>query len=136
MPSPTTPVQLNRSDFWQQHCENPLIRASSSFRVPKSTVKSVIFTDAELSELQACLPLSRQIHPRRTPPPYKELPLVRTSRSIELEIMKRELHTMESTEATENKQYHTIIKQRNQLLKINAGLANYIAHNHSPQKNM
>jgi len=129
MPSPTTPVQLNRSDFWQQHCENPLIRASSSFRVPKSTVKSVIFTDAELSELQACLPLSRQIHPHRTTPPsfYKKLPPVRTSRSIELEIMKREL---ESTEAMENKQYHTIIKQRNQLLKINAGLANYIAQNH------
>ena len=117
------------------------MRASNSFRVPKA--RSILFTDKELSELLQDLPLSRQMHPFAET--FKQpsllpvsgshtiLPSIRTSRSVELEIMQQEIYNMEKnvidTSDVLRKQRDTAIGQRNQLMKINEGLAKYISKN-------
>lgn len=140
MPAEDTPVQLNTSDFWALNCQRDSLRASNSFRVCKA--RSVIFTNEELSDLLQSLPLSRQIHPfKDTSKPFSVfpgseshviLPPMRTSRSVELEIMQEEISKIEeNVSGISNvlKQRDTAIRQRNQLMKINEGLARYIAKN-------
>ena len=143
MPTEETPVRLNASDFWAVNCVRSSVRASNSFRV--TDTRSVLFTDKELSELLSSLPLSRQIHPfqqlEATKPPsafptcrsHVTVPSIRTSRSVELEIMQDEIYKMEQNVSgisnVLKKQRDTAIGQRNQLMKINEGLAKYISSN-------
>jgi hypothetical protein len=145
MPSENTPVRLNGSDFWQKNWQRSSIRGSNSFRIsatPKS--QSILFTDKELSDLMNSLPLSRQTRPSFAlgqPPPscssgIHVLPHIRTSRSIEREAFRREIQKMErNLEDLEDKtlnlarQRDIVIGQRNQVIKLNAGLAKYIAAN-------
>ena len=149
MPSEDTPIVLNKSDFWIQNCVRSSIRASNSFKVPddKQSLKSAIFTDAELSDLMSQLPFGRQTfsksfskgsfnpssHSSRSTTQFASL---RTSRSVERQVLKMELQHMEQVDGDlrkfveQQKQANiTTLQQRNQLMKINEGLAKYIAHN-------
>tara|TARA_B100000482_G_scaffold174958_3_gene143784 strand:- start:7703 stop:8161 length:459 start_codon:yes stop_codon:yes gene_type:complete len=150
MPSDETPVRLNDSDFWAKNWQRTSVRASSSFRVPAlSTSQSLLYTDAQLSDLLSKLPFSRQIHPFSTleslhPPSHSDthpiFPHVRTSRSIERETLARELHNIDDSIDNIDKQHqkmtdvlkkqrNTAIEQRNKLMKINEALTKYIATN-------
>ena len=148
MPSEETPVRLNDSGFWR-NWQRASIRASNSFRATHQS-QSILFTDAELSDMLISLPISRQTRPFVPPTcsgtSHTILPL-RTSRSIERETLKREIDEMEhdiehvnnDIEHVNNErkqmidvvknQRDTAIRQRNQLMKLNAGLAKYIATN-------
>ena len=60
----------------------------------------------------------------------------RTSRSVEREVFQKELNVLELNEVdawnvvrNQRQTNATMLNQRNQLMKINEGLARYIAHN-------
>ncbi len=145
MPSEDTPVHLNKSDFWILNCQRDSVRASNSFRVCSTKSRSVLFSDAELSSILQSLPLSRQVHPYRSLETFdlptfsstfgakNVLPPIRTSRSVELEVMQSELNKMEDNMVIVNKiekERDLVRMQRNQLMKINEGLAKYISTHH------
>ena len=114
-----------------------------------------IYTDAELADLLSKLPLSRQrlSFPNRSllhsSSDANSIPLsmpaanstthrdfCRTSRSVEREVFRNELNFIESNEADlwnemriRRQTNLVMLNQRNQLMKINEGLAKYIAHN-------
>lgn len=157
MPSEDIPVCLNKSDFWVQNFARESVRASNSFRVPpvQESSRSILYTDAELADLLSKLPLSRQrlSFPNRSllhsSSDANSIPLsmpaanstthrdfCRTSRSVEREVFRNELNFIESNEADlwnemriRRQTNLVMLNQRNQLMKINEGLAKYIAHN-------
>ena len=153
MPSEDTPIYLNDSDFWIRNCVRTSVRASNSFKVAKKSWDSAIFTEEELSHLLSQLPFSRQTSPTNIsngtsskhtsnqssnspPSKFTQFIPIRTSRSVERQVLRQELKHMEEAEIDygiyieQQKQTNiTTVQQRNQLMKINEGLAKYISRN-------
>ena len=153
MPSEDTPIYLNNSDFWIRNCVRTSVRASNSFKVAKKSRDSAIFTEEELSHLLSQLPFSRQTFPTNfynvtssehtsnqssdsLPSKFTQIIPIRTSRSVERQVLRQELKHMEEAEINygnhieQQKQTNIrTVQQRNQLIKINEGLAKYISRN-------
>ena len=114
-----------------------------------------IFTEEELSHLLSQLPFSRQTFPTNisndtlsehtsnqssdsSPSKFTQIIPIRTSRSVERQVLRKELKHMEEAEIDygnhieQQKQTNIrTVQQRNLLMKINEGLAKYISRNNT-----